>query len=105
MALAFQPRADDLLGASGCVLATAQRIDVRGVEEIDASRGGRVQDRVALCRVALPGGCHGPGRSRETRRPARPSFVYCMDPSPCGVRRCVSTRIYTTRARNSPFPV
>jgi hypothetical protein len=51
--LAAQPAADDLLRAAGRVVAATERIDVGGIEEVDATRRCRVQDGVALGLVAL----------------------------------------------------
>ena len=59
VAPALQPAAHDLFGASDGRDVAAQRIDVRGVEEIDAAVGGRVEDGVALRFVALQTEGHG----------------------------------------------
>ena len=53
VALALQPVADDLLGAARRVVAAAQRIDVGGVEEVDAAGRRGIEDGVALRHVAL----------------------------------------------------
>src|SRR5579864_2343495 len=52
-ALALQPAADDLLGSTCRLTAAAERIDVRGVEEIDAALGSFVEDGSASLLVAL----------------------------------------------------
>ena len=59
MALILQPSPDDLLGPTDGGEVSAQRVDVRGVEEIDSALGGGVQDGVALGLVALKTEGHG----------------------------------------------
>jgi hypothetical protein len=59
LALALQPVADDLLGATLRVVPAAQGIDVGGVEEVHAAGRRRVEDGVALRRVALQAERHG----------------------------------------------
>ena len=60
MALALQPLADDVLGAARRVAAAAQRVDVGGIQEVDAAGGRGIEDRMALRRIALEAEGHGP---------------------------------------------
>src|SRR5262249_36518682 len=57
--LALEPSADNLLGSSGCLPATAKRIYFGRIQEIDAAFGSRVEDGGALRLVALKSEGHG----------------------------------------------
>ena len=57
---ALEPAAEYVFGRPGKVDATAQRVDVRGVDERDPRAGGAIQHGPGRRLVDLQAECHGP---------------------------------------------